>query len=374
MGTDEPLGAASRALRVAVLIDSLIAGGAERVAVDAAAATAGRAGGVHVIVSRHTGPLESAVRAAGIPYTILGRRRGFSPRRLARAIRITRRADLLHAHKLAGGSWGVLIGMLARRPVVVHEHTWDGRASRRRALLYRCWIGRRAKAVICVSESVAASVVRDGVNPRLVRVVPNGVPLDAALDRAAARSILGLEDGRPVVGIVGRLRPEKRHDLLLRAAALAYERGADFDVCVVGDGPCRDDLHHLAAALGIGSRVHWAGEQPDAGRLVSAFGAAVICSDFEGMPLAALEALAAGTPLVATSVGALPEILGAGTGLLVPPGDADALAAALAEIVRDDAARDGMARRARELARTAFGIDRMASELESIYADVLSGR
>ena len=243
------------ARRVTVLIDSLIPGGAERIAVDAAASLDPERYVAHLLVTRHSGSLEARVRDAGLEFTILGRRRGFHPRLFARARAIVAGSELLHAHKFAGSAWGSLLARAAGRPLVAHEHTFDGSTSRQRALVYRGLIAPTARRILCVSTGVAASLRADGVPAGKLEVVPNGVPVDGLLDRVAARAALGLGDG-PVVGMVARLRPEKRHELALEAIA-SIDRNVV--LCVVGDGPLAEALRAKAGDLAVEQRVVWPG-------------------------------------------------------------------------------------------------------------------
>ena len=356
--------------QVTVLIDSLLGGGAERVAVETAATLDSTRYVAHLLVTRHSGPLEPLVRELRLPYTILGRRRGFHPAAFLRARRIIRAGDLLHSHKFAGSMWGALLARSARRPLVAHEHTFDGRPSRSRTLGYRYLIGTTARRILCVSKPVAASLVAEGVRPELLEVVPNGVPFADQLDREAARAELGLAPADTVIGMVGRLRVEKRHDLALEALAQLRAEGLEATLCCVGDGPLLEELRALAERLRIADNVLWVGERPSAGRLVRAFDAGLLCSDYEGMPLAALEVLVAGVPLVATAVGSLPELVADGGGRVVPPGDAAALATALRQVLseRDDAERA----RALERARAQFGLDRVVGDLQRVYDEVLT--
>ena len=139
------------------------------------------------------------------------------------------------------------------------------------------------------------------------------------MSRSAARRELALSPTAFVVGIVARLRPEKNHEILLRATARLVADNRDVTICAVGDGPRRAYLEHLAKDLGVADRLVWAGERTEAGRLVTAFDIAVLCSAWEGLPLAALEAMVAGVPVIATAVGGLPDLLVGGAGVLVPP-------------------------------------------------------
>jgi glycosyltransferase involved in cell wall biosynthesis len=266
---------------------------------------------------------------------------------------------------------GAVVTAVARRPLVAHEHTFAGR-SRARTLGYRYVIGRRARRILCVSEFVAASLIAEGVRPELLAVVPNGVPAGAALTREAAREQLGLDARTPAIGMVGRLRPEKRHDLALEAFSLLRRQGSSAILVLVGDGPMRPELEWQATRLGVAEHVRWTGERPNAGTLMRAFDVVVLCSEYEGMPLAALEALVAGVPVVATAVGGLPELLGGGVGALVPPGSATALAEALAPILADGRSDDDpQHRRALEDARARYTLERVVRDYERVYAAVL---
>jgi glycosyltransferase involved in cell wall biosynthesis len=351
------------------MIDSLLGGGAERVAVEAALALDPDRYVPHLLVTRHTGPLEQRLAGTGLRYTILGRRGAFTPKQLAEASGVIRRSDLLHAHKFEGGAWGALLARVSRRPLVTHEHTFTGVITRRRTLLYRHLIGPSAARIVCVADSVARSLVADGVPREKLAVVPNGVPVQGLLDRDAARRELGLELTRPTIGIVAHLRPEKRHELALRGLAVLREKRPDVVLCVVGDGLRRDELQRLAQELGVDDGVVWAGERREAHRLHRAFDVTLLCSTFEGMPLAALESLVAGVPVVSTAVGAMPELLRDGNGAIVDP-EPVALAAGIDNVLvhgGDEASERSDRNRGR------YGIDRMARELEGIYDAVLEG-
>jgi glycosyltransferase involved in cell wall biosynthesis len=356
------------------MVDSLLAGGAERVAVELACGLDRSRFEPHVLVTRGDGPLRDLLERAGVGVTMLERDAALDLRAWRAAHRhLAANADLLHAHKFGSNAWGAMLARTARVPLVVHEHNFSERPSRMRRVIDRRWIGRTARRVLCVSDSVADVERANGIPPRLIDVVPNGVRLDAAWPRDAARAELGMAGfGRSfTIGIVGRLRPEKAHEVLLAAVAQLARSGRDVRVCIVGDGPQRAELQLLAARLGIDSRVVWAGERRDAATLASAFDVGVICSHWEGLPLAALEAMAAGVPLVASAVGGLPTLLEGGAGLLVPPADPQALAAALAALNddRQRAARIALVGGARIEDRYSF--DAMVRRVETIYTDVL---
>jgi glycosyltransferase involved in cell wall biosynthesis len=351
------------------MVDSLLGGGAERVAVEAAVALNRDRYVPHLLVTRDGGPLEERLVGGSVEYTVLGRRRGFSPRKFARARRVVRGGVLLHAHKFEGAMWGALLAGASRRPLVAHEHTYSGLQVLLREVGYRALIAPSASRIVCVSSGVAASLQEHGVPPEKLAIVPNGVPVEDVLDRNVARHELGLASDELVVGLVARLRPEKRHELALRALALLRAEGVPVRMCLVGDGPQRSGLLRLSAGLGLGGSVVWAGDRPNARRLQAAFDAVLFCSAFEGMPLSALEALVAGVPIVSTAVGAMPELLAEGGGLIVD-GTPDAIAAGLRRALEGGVSIESAMR---ERASEAHSIDRMARDLERVY-DAALGR
>jgi glycosyltransferase involved in cell wall biosynthesis len=179
----------------------------------------------------------------------------------------------------------------------------------------------------------------------------------------------------PVVGSVGFLRPQKAFDVLIRAAALLADRASEARILIVGDGEQRDQLQQLARSLGVQERVIFAGRRLDVPDILAALDLAVCCSDFEGSPLSVMEYMAAALPVVATRVGGVPDLIDDGVeGRLVPPGDAEALADAIAGLLADPAlaktmGQQGQQRRARE-----FDIDVMVRRLESLYRELYAER
>jgi glycosyltransferase involved in cell wall biosynthesis len=142
-------------------------------------------------------------------------------------------------------------------------------------------------------------------------------------------------------------------------------------LCIVGDGPRRGELEQLAGSLGLGDAVVWAGNRPDAGRLASAFDTAVICSNWEGLPLAALEALAAGTPLVATRVGAIPEVMAGGAGVLVDVADDAGLARELTALMDQPRRVEGLRARGLQRIEDEYRFETMVARFTGLYDSVL---
>ena len=322
--------------RILHVSDSLQIGGAERVLVGLAAGLVARGARVTVACSIG-GSLAVEAERAGVDVRVLGT--SLAKRRLdtAFACALTRLIvneppDLVHTHMFASTVAATLALQQSRIPLVVHEHSeagWrDAEARRSSGEGYR-----RSAAVIAVSTAIRRRLVDvDGVPSATVHVLHNALPL---IPGRAAGGGLPRPDG-PLVGVVARLQPEKGVAVFLRAAARLAQSVPDAGYVVIGDGPQRGMLERLAADLGV--VVTFLGFRPDAPALVGELDLLVIPSLSEGTPLVLLEGAAGGVPVVATTVGGIPEQVSDGIeGLLVRPGDDRALADACRRILADRA-------------------------------------
>jgi glycosyltransferase involved in cell wall biosynthesis len=364
---------------VLIVIDSLALGGAERCAVDMACALDRERFEPHVLTTRVLGPLEARLEQAGIGVTNLGRRRRVD----LGAARTTRRwmrwADVVHAHKFGSGAWCALLHAGIDTPLLVHEHNWSGTPSRVRSIAWHRLLDPVAARTICVSESVARTVQAEGVRRDRIITLPNAVLPDVALPRATARARLELPQDAPVFGIVAGLRPEKAHEVALEALSDPRLAAAGARLCVIGRGPRAAALHALARELGVADRIDWRDAVDDqrvpghdapisaGAALCAAFDAAIVCSDWEGLPLFALESMMAGTPLVTTAVGELEHVCRLDAGYVVPTRAPAALAHALASVLEDPAGAARRADRARERAHSEHSFPGLVARLESLY-------
>jgi glycosyltransferase involved in cell wall biosynthesis len=229
-----------------------------------------------------------------------------------------------------------------------------------------------ASGLAAVSEETRRQAIEEGVRPERVRVIINGVPLapvSQAAAHAARAELLPESDGFLILN-VGRLVPEKGHRVLLNAAVRVLQDFPNVVFAVAGDGPLRAELEELSAALGISDHVRLLGSRADVPELLAASDIFVLSSLTEGLPMALLEAMAAGKAVVSTKVGGIRAALDNGAcGLLVPPDNASALADALLRLLRDERLRADFAGRARERARDVYSLERMGSD----YMRLLSG-
>jgi glycosyltransferase involved in cell wall biosynthesis len=192
------------------------------------------------------------------------------------------------------------------------------------------WLQRRAwrsfDVVVAVSGPLQAKLVRGGVPAAVVTMCPNAWSGAAALDRASARERLRLPPSGRFIGWVGRLSREKGADVMVRALAHV---SPEIGLVMIGDGPERGALTQLASDLHVESRITWAGQVQGAGQCMAAFDAFALSSRTEGTPMVLFEAMAAGVPIVATSVGGVPDVVSAAEAILVNSESPEELAAAL---------------------------------------------
>jgi glycosyltransferase involved in cell wall biosynthesis len=269
-------------------------------------------------------------------------RKLISPRRFARMVRALRagRYDVIHTHLTGANLLGLLCGALLRIPVVVSlhsvrssgdDHWYHGR-------LERQLIRRVASRVIAVGDETAtarAAVLGDDVD---IHVLPNAVtpqPVPSTSKRDQLRREVMTDTAGPLFLCVGRLTRAKAHAVLIDAFQHVRERLPDAELALAGDGRLRDELRGLTADLGLSDVVHFLGRRSDARDLIAAADVFVMSSVWEGLPMALLEAMQAETPIVATDVGDIAEVLQGTPSRVVAPGDADALADAMVATVDD---------------------------------------
>ncbi len=304
---------------------------------------------------------------------------------LVREIRRVR-PHILHTHTAKAGAVGRTAALLAgdaRPPVIVHTyhgHVLRGYFDPIRTRFFRETeraLARHTTRLIAVGPEVRDDLVALGVAPADQFVVIRlGIDLEHRVSsdrRAEFRRLFGIPEERFVVGWVGRMTTIKRvPDVLVSFRAL-LDRGIDAALCLVGDGPDRTAVEREAAELGIARHILSVGYQEDVAPYYSFFDVLVLPSANEGTPVVAIEALAAGRPVVATRVGGLPDVVSEGEdGFLVEVGDVEGVAAALERLARDPAlrARMGAAGPPRVIPR--YRVERLVDDVDRLYRELLT--
>jgi glycosyltransferase involved in cell wall biosynthesis len=280
------------------------------------------------------------------------------------------RVDVVHAHKFGANVWGVVMGRLARVPVVItHEHGWTFEGEPLKRFLDRELIARGSNVFIAVSREDQRRMVEiERIKPDDTIFLPNGIPPLPPPAGNDVRAELGIPEGTPVAGTLGFLRFPKAMDNLVRAAASLKREIPEARVLIAGEGPDRPDLEALIDELDLHDTVTLLGLRRDVPDFLAALDVAVCPSDSEGSPLSVMEYMDAGLPVVSTRVGGVPDLIDEGVnGLMVPRRDPDALGSALARVLRDPEAGRRMGSSGRERRKREFDLDVMVRNLEGLY-------
>lgn len=307
--------------------------------------------------------------------------------RLARLVR-RNSIDVIHSHLWGPSVEASLLGAITGIPVVctIHGRGDLSPEERMRGLKFRI-LNKGASRVVFVSESLRRFFLEQGpLHPERTTVISNGI--DTSLHIAGgtgegatargARAAFGVPAGeRFVVGAVGNLRPVKRYDVFLRAAALLKERSPDYFFVIVGQTPreLHAELLSLRDELGLQGHVHFTGFRNDVERAFTALDLFTITSDSEGFSIATVQAMASELPIVATRCGGPEEILEDGrTGVLVDTGSPEQLAEAIDRLRHDPEAHAALGRAARVDAEIRFSLEAQVQSYERLYETVIAER
>jgi glycosyltransferase involved in cell wall biosynthesis len=372
-------------LRVLYLIDSLGRGGAESLLADSLPHLARLGIRPEVVALQDKGgnPVAGRIRDAGFPVADLGIARLRQPgayRRVAAAVDAAR-PDVVHTQLQFADILGTLAAYRRRIPSLSTLHTLEApegasRESWRRRLAATV-LRRLAARVIAVSDDARRhAVARLGLPPGLVKTIHNGIETERFTPEPAwrnrIRGELGIDAEAPVVATVAVLREPKGIQDALRGLPRVLERVPNAHYLVVGDGPYREELEHLAAVLGLGGAVTFAGHRNDIAHVLAAADLFLLPSHTEALPTVVAEAMAAGLPVVATTVGGIPEMVDPDAGILIPPGRIAAVAEAVAELLGDPHRRRVAGGRASTIATERFELRTQTGLIAAEYRSLAS--
>ena len=369
-----------RRIRVAFCIDSLGIGGTELNAVRMAEALDPNRFELFVVHLAQGGPLLERYRKLGIRTIHLPISNLYSVKTLTQGIRLAKRfrswdIDIVHTHDIYTNIFIVPWVRMLTTCSIIASRRWWFYAPRPALVILNRWVYRLAHHVLANSSGVAGLLAREeNVSPAKIVEIPNFIHDQAfqtsdARIRAAQRRMWGLPDNVFAIGIVARLHPVKNHDLLLEAFALLSE---SCHLLIIGDGPSRAELIELGKKLGIESRMHFTGEIISTQNLHQFLDVSVLCSLSEGFPNSIIEAMAAGTPVVATPVGGVTDAISHGvTGMIVPLGDPASLADMLRMLEGDPQMRARLSNAGREFVRKKFYQPIVMEKLSSFYQSLV---
>jgi glycosyltransferase involved in cell wall biosynthesis len=361
-----------------------VTGGAEKVAVDLAAGLdRSRYASTLCALGARKPPISWRIEEladAGVPLVELG---GSSMKDVG-AFRRYRRLiadgayDIVHAHLWDAHVW-TAIAKPFRSPstFVAHEHTWSFEGDRTRLLIDRSVVGRRAAAFIAVSQSDARSLAdRVHIPKHKIHYIPNGIDSLSCDGGTNLREELGLGD-RPIVTVIAVLRAQKRFDVMIDAFVRIRARVPDACLLLVGSGGIADgyraELERRVESLGLDDSVRFLGLRRDVGAVLDATDVACLSSDYEGLPLVLMEYMGAGKPIVATSVGGVPELVGhRKEALLVPRRDPVALGDAVVELLENRRLAQELAANARRKQAREYSLSATLRQVEALYDRLLA--
>jgi glycosyltransferase involved in cell wall biosynthesis len=293
------------------------------------------------------------------------------------------KVDIVQPFLTPATLFGLGPALLCHTPVkiVTERNSPQVRAStgQRLYLQVEDMLSRFADWAISNSQAGKEFLIQRGIEPSRVKVIYNGINLNRLNPNCdgveRVRQNIGIPQGGKVVGMMARMFPPKNHALFLQAAALISQTAPQTRFAFLGDGPLKTRLEELSREFGLESETIFLGEQQDVGTYLSAFDIAVLSSDTEGCSNSLLEAMALGIPVVATDVGGNREVVSPGeSGLLVPPGDAEALAKAIIMLLENPRLAKSMGEQARQRVITEFSLERMVSQYQSLYEDTLADK
>lgn len=360
---------------VAQVVYALAIGGSETLARRLALGLMRRRYACSLYAVHDDGPLADLLKADGIPCRAFSRKGKWDAGPFLELVRQFR-ADgtkVVHTHHLSQLLYGGLAGRWAGCRVIHTEHEYYTLTRPRSQQLLRV-LTRLADRVTAVAEPVRNFLEGTvGIPASKLITIQNGVDI-CRYEEAVPhnRDQWDLKNNDVIICCVGRLSLEKGHTVLLRAFRKVISRHPLVRLALIGEGEERERLQHLAADLNIQHFVRFLGLRADVPEVLAACDLFALPSIQEGLPMVILEALAAGKAVIASEVGAIPDVIRHGaTGLLVPPGDVDALADALCLLIEDEGARQRLGQSGRELVREAYDFERTVQQYDDLYQSVL---
>ena len=367
----------TRSIRVMHIIWSLDLGGAEQVVMNLTRHFDRKKFQPIVCCLNEKGRYAYLVENDGIPVFEMKKYPKLDFLLLPRLVRLIKRTkvDLIHTHLFTANLWGRLAAKLARVPVVSTEHGMDSWRSAIDLSLDQ-WLATFNQKIICVSEGVRRFYGQRNSNlDGKVKIIHNGIDVErfsAPADREEIRRQLGLNPSAHVVGIVGRLVPDKAHEDFIDAVKIISEQDPLIRGLIIGEGKLHRQLKAKVMKMHLEDKIYFLGNRNELPPLYRAMDIFVMSSIREGFPLTILEAMAANIPIVATDVGGVGECIEhEKDGILVPARNPKALATAIQILFADPSLMEELAKNASEKVWSQFSVQKMTQDHEALYQEIL---
>lgn len=369
------------AMKVLHVIESMGVGGAERVVANYIKYHDRAQFHPQVCTLKQGGETADELRARQVTVHSLHKKDGLDLHVLTALRRVIHDEGIriVHLHNPPANNWGVPATLLNRHVVNVrteHNVFYRGRIMPGYPLI-NMLLGYFNDRILAVSDQVRISHMgKDPLCRRKYRTVYNGIDSEIygkPCDGSVLRNELGLLEGSRIIGVVASLTKQKRLDLFLHSVRLLVQKHPDLSALIIGDGTLKGELATLSTSMGLANTVRFLGNRKDVPRLMQLMNVFVLSSDWEGLPMTIIEAMASRTPCVVTDVGGNREaVLDGQTGFLVPPRDPEAMAGKIAELLEDADLAAHFGEGGFQRFQMMFTASGMVTKTEQIYREVLA--
>ena len=330
--------------------------------------------------NRPFGQFVDEARRKKLNLKLLRQRVIFDPHLIVQARRVIREHDinLIQTHGYKSSAIGFFLQLFCRRPWIGFAHGFieDSRKLRFYNQIERFAL-RRADRIVAVSNSMKALLTQQGIPAHKIRVIHNAIDPNEAVPDTSSEEMKqrhGLTSNQKVIGVIGRLNPEKGQMIFLRAMEKTVRSFPDVKALIIGDGQDRAMLEEFCRERGLSDHVVFLGYQEKIADFYQVLDLLVLPSLSEGLPNTVLEAMSFGVPVLATAVGGVPEIIQNGNGMMVSPNDPVALAERMIELLGDDALRQAIGSKGKNSLYPRFAPDYRVQQIINLYQELLSDR
>ncbi len=283
--------------------------------------------------------------------------------------------DLLHAHNYKSDLIAVLASLKNKIPVVCTNHGWiqSGFMLKLYELIDAFIMKFFMKKIFAVSKGMQTEIIKKGIPSSKIQYIPNGIEIENVFSNVNQKKEFGIDPTLLVFGVIGRLSPEKGHKYLFEAITRLSKYFNKIHFLIAGEGPLRKELENLVSDLNISNLIQFIGYEKDISRVLNSLDVVIQPSLKEGLPISLLEAMSYAKPIIATAVGDVPDLIhNDSTGILILPGDADAIHGAILKLIEDRKSCELLGQNALKFIRLNYSLEKMVHTYTEQYKQVLT--